>query len=44
MGRQLHSHSSDSGRLAICESWASHLEHMYTDREFGETLVDQLVG
>jgi hypothetical protein len=24
----------DAGRLAICESWASHLEHVYTDRAY----------
>jgi hypothetical protein len=25
----------DAGRIAICESWASHLEHVYTDRAYG---------
>ncbi len=26
MGRQRHNRSSDAGRIAICESWAEHLE------------------
>ncbi|NRA49816.1 MAG: hypothetical protein HRU12_11845, partial [Phaeodactylibacter sp.] len=25
----------DAGRIAICESWAEHLEHVYTDRAYG---------
>ncbi len=25
----------NAGRLAICESWAKHLEHVYTDRAYG---------
>jgi hypothetical protein len=35
MGRQHHYRSSDAGRLAISESWAEHLEHVYTDRAYG---------
>ena len=35
MVQQRHNRSSDAGRLAICESWASHLEHVYTDRAYG---------
>ena len=50
MGRQRHNRSTDAGRLAICESGASHLEHVYTDREFGGNFsgpiswVDRLDG
>ena len=35
MVQQRHNRSSDAGRIAICESWAEHLEQVYTDREFG---------
>ncbi|MEQ8706943.1 MAG: hypothetical protein RIC19_23625, partial [Phaeodactylibacter sp.] len=40
-----------AGRIAICESWAEHLEHVYTDRAYtgfpasiGEPWLDRLDG
>ncbi len=50
MGRQRHNRSSDAGRLAICESWAEHLEQVYTDRAYGgnfsgpRSWIDRLDG
>ncbi len=50
MVQQRHNRSSDAGRLAICESWAEHLEHVYTDRAYGGNFsgtiswVDRLDG
>ncbi len=44
MGRQRHNRSSDAGRIAICESWASHLEHVYTDRAYGIQVSNAFLG
>jgi hypothetical protein len=34
----------DAGRLAICESWAEHLEHVYTDRAYGIQVSNTFLG